>query len=399
MTVALYARVSTDTQRESHTVESQLEALREFAVQEEWKVEDRYVYIDDGHSGYHFDRPALDRLRDAARDGLIDVLVVHDPDRLARRYAYQVLLLEELEHAGVKIRFLHQPPPDSPEQKLLVQIQGAISEYERARILERTRRGRLFWARQGRPVSSKVPFGYRYVRGDGEPSVEIDSAAVEVVERIFRWFAEDQMSCRQIALRLTAEGTQTPTGRATCWDPSTVRTILRNDTYLGTWHLNRYRREFNPGKARPRVVEKPREEWIPIAVPQLVDPELLSRAREIETRGGPTNRPGAGPRPLTHPETHLLRRLVVCGPCQRKMTCMNSNAGKGHRYYWCRGPDPHRIGQPGNPCPHPTILAPQLDEFVWSDVVALLTDPDILLQAWQEQQGGKAVDKPASTLR
>ena len=106
------------------------------------------------YSGYYFERPGLDRLRDAARDGLIDVVLVHDPDRLARRYAYQVLLIEELQRWAVQVRFIEQPPADSPDQKLLVQIQGAIAEYERARILERTRRGRLFWARQGRPVSS-----------------------------------------------------------------------------------------------------------------------------------------------------------------------------------------------------------------------------------------------------
>jgi site-specific DNA recombinase len=394
MRTALYARVSSDAQRDAHTIDSQLEALSAFARQQGWPVEERHVYVDDGYSGYHFERPALDRLRDAARDGLLDLLLIHDPDRLARRYAYQVLLLEELERFGVEVRFLHQPPSDSPEQKLLVQVQGAISEYERARIMERTRRGRLFWARQGRPVSDKVPFGYRYVRSDGEPSVEVDEAAAPVVRRIFGWYAQGQLSYRKIALRLTGEGTPTPRGQGSSWDQTTVRAILRNDTYLGTWYLNRHRRERASALARPRRVERPRDEWIPIAVPPLLDPPLWSRAREIHEGGGPAHQ--FGPRPLTHPETHLLRRLVVCGPCRRKMTCLQSTTGKGYLYYWCRGGDVHRVGRPGNPCPHPTVLAPQLDEFVWSDVVALLTDPDLLRQAWTEQEAGTAggPDKP-----
>jgi site-specific DNA recombinase len=398
MKLALYARVSSDGQREAQTVSSQLEALHEFAFEQNWQVEKQHVYVDDGHSGYHFDRPALDRLRDGARDGLLDLLLVHDPDRLARRYAYQVLLLEELERFGVEVRFLKQPPPDSPDQKLLVQIQGAISEYERARIMERTRRGRLFWARQGRPVSAQVPYGYRYVRRDSkeDPSIVVDEAEAQVVRQIIGWYAEDQLSYHQIALRLTTQGTPTPRQRSKYWDNSTVRIIVRNETYLGTWNQNRYRTEPVPDRARPRIVERPREEWIPIPVPPIVDSHVFSRAREIRERGRFPDR--LGPKPLRYPETHLLRRLVVCGPCGRKMTCHNSSTGRGYLYYWCRGPDPHRINREADRCPNPTTLAPQLDEFVWSDVVALLTDPDLLLQAWREQQGSKAARQNSGPL-
>src|SRR3990172_4547660 len=158
MRLAVYARVSDDVQKEKQTIESQLAEVRQFAKEQNWTLDEQHIYADNGYSGFYFERPALDHLRDAAREGLVDLLLVHDPDRLARRYAYQVLLLEEFERWGVKVRFLKQSPPDNPEQLLLVQIQGAIAEYERARILERTRRGRLYWARQGRPVSSHVPY-------------------------------------------------------------------------------------------------------------------------------------------------------------------------------------------------------------------------------------------------
>jgi site-specific DNA recombinase len=221
--VAFYARVSGRSQKEEQTIESQLAALKEFAATEGFQFDAGHFYIDNGYSGFYFDRPDLDRLRDDARDGLIDVVLVHDPDRLARRYAYQVLLIEELQRWGVQVRFIEQPPADSPDQKLLVQIQGAIAEYERARILERTRRGRLFWARQGRPVSSVVPFGYRYIpRGRTEaPRVEVDESESEVVVMIFRWYVDEGLNMRQTALRLTSEGVATPTGRSAYWDPST----------------------------------------------------------------------------------------------------------------------------------------------------------------------------------
>jgi DNA invertase Pin-like site-specific DNA recombinase len=268
MRVAVYARVSDDQQREKQTIESQLAEVCQFAKDNNWPVAEQHLYIDDGHSGFHFERPALDRLRDAARDGLIDLLLVHDPDRLSRRYAYQVLLLEELQRWGVEVRFLKQPPPDSPEQRLLVQIQGVIAEYERARIMERTRRGRLFWARQGRPVSAKVPFGYRYRprQRTQAPVIEVDPAESEVVRGIFRRYVEDRWTHRQIAVQLTAEGVPTPTGKTSYWDPSSVGVILQSEAYLGTWFLNRYRSSSDSSGAHQPVTKRPREEWIPISI-------------------------------------------------------------------------------------------------------------------------------------
>ena len=336
MRVAIYARVSDDQQKEKQTVESQLAEVRQFAADNNWSLDEQHIYVDDGHSGFYLDRPALDRLRDAARDGLIDLLLVHDPDRFSRKYAYQVLLLEEFQRWGVEVRFLKQPPPDNPEQRLLVQIQGVIAEYERARIMERTRRGRLFWARQGRPVSAKVPFGYRYLRRNHNdpPSVEVDSAEAEVLRQIFRRHVEDRWSSRQIALELTALRVPTPMGKASHWDPSSVRLILQSEVYLGTWFLNRYRRSSpDSGRSRPHVAERPREEWIPIPVPALIDAQLFAKAQEILQQR--QQDPDSCFCPLRHPDACLLRRLVVCASCKYKMAVLNSNAGRGHLYYWC----------------------------------------------------------------
>jgi site-specific DNA recombinase len=390
MRVAVYARVSDDLQKEKQTIDSQLAEVRQFAKEQNWPLDEQHIYADDGCSGFYFERPALDRLRDAARDGLIDLLLVHDPDRFSRRYAYQVLLLEEFQRWGVEVRFIKQPPPDNPEQQLLVQIQGVIAEYERARILERTRRGRLYWARQGRPVSSHVPYGYRYLRRRDlkePPSVEVDETKAEVLREIFRLYVEENWPDRQIAINLTAQAVPTPMGRASEWDPTSVAVIVQNEAYLGSWFLNRYRTQTDPGGGRPRTIERPREEWIPISVPPLIDAEQFSRAQEIRRR-----RQQSSMRVLRHHDTHLLRRLVVCGSCHRKMAAVNNKSGRTYyRYYWCRGSDPHWIHRRRSFCPHPTVHAQPLDALVWADVVALLTDPQLLLNAWQEQQGKRAL--------
>ena len=381
MITALYARVSSDRQKEEGTISSQLQELREFATGEGLQLNDHHVYVDDGKSGYYLDRPGLDALRDAARDGLIDMILMQDPDRISRKYAYQVLLLEEFKKWGVEVRFLKQPPQDSPEQRLLIQIQGVIAEYERARIMERTRRGRLYWARQGRPVAARVPYGYRYIPRSKKdaPSIEVDKEAAQVVRQIYEWYVYENLGDRQIALKLTNMKQPPPKGTMSYWDPSSVRVILMNEAYLGTWYLNHYKNEPRYGQMRPRIVKRPRNEWIPISIPSLISSDIFTRAQEIRESGC-----YKGPKPLKYPETHLLRRLVVCGTCNRKMTSLNSTKDR-FRYYWCRGTDPQRIKQTHSWCPHPTISAPELDSLVWSDVVSLLSDPELLLSAWQEQ--------------
>ena len=396
MTVALYARVSSDRQREEGTIASQLQELRQFAQRESLCLDEHHIYLDEGKSGYYLERPGLDALRDVARDGLVDLVLVHDPDRLSRKYAYQVLLLEEFKRWKVDVRFLKQLPAESDEQRLLVQIQGVIAEYERARIMERTRRGRLYWARQGHPVCARVPYGYRYVQREKNerPSVAVDAEAAEVVRQIFGWYVTDRLSGQQIAQQLTNREIVSPRGCRSYWGPSTVRFILNNEAYVGSWYLNRFRKEPRGEQRRPSVRTRPREEWIAVPIPALIGAEAFLRAQEIRASGC-----HQGPRPLTHPETHLLRRLVVCGNCNRAMTSLNST-NEGYRYYWCRGADPHRIMTKRSWCPHPTVSAPELDAMVWADVVSLLSDPKLLLSAWQEQhQIDKTTDLGEEELR
>ena len=147
---AIYARVSSDRQAQDGTIDSQVQALRERVAQDGLSLEEELCFLDDGYSGSTLIRPALERLRDQAAGGAIDRLYVHCPDRLARRYAYQVLLVDELQHCGVELVFLNRPLGRGAEDDLLLQVQGIVAEYERAKILERSRRGKLHAAARGR---------------------------------------------------------------------------------------------------------------------------------------------------------------------------------------------------------------------------------------------------------
>jgi site-specific DNA recombinase len=157
---ALYARVSTDKQEREETIESQLDALYHAVEAGAYELPSGCVFVDEHASGARLDRPALDRLRDLAAEGVFEAVLVWSPDRLARRYAYQVVLLEELTRWGCEVVFVHHPFGASPEEQMLLQIQGVFAEYERALMQDRTRRGQLFAARQGRVNWGNPPYGY-----------------------------------------------------------------------------------------------------------------------------------------------------------------------------------------------------------------------------------------------
>src|ERR1700681_1358681 len=146
---AIYARVSSEQQREQNTIASQTAALIEFAKSHELEVPKEWLFEDEGYSGAILERPGLERIRDLAAEGQIQVVLAYAPDRLSRKYAYQILLIEELARHGVETRFVKAPQSATAEDQLLVRFQGMIAEYERAQILERSRRGKRYRARSG----------------------------------------------------------------------------------------------------------------------------------------------------------------------------------------------------------------------------------------------------------
>lgn len=300
---AIYARVSSEQQAKNATIASQLEALRGRLERDGLALEPELSFIDEGYSGGSLLRPALERLRDQAAAGALDRLYVLAPDRLARRYAYQVLLVDELRRCGLEIVFLDHPTGSTPEEELLLQVQGMVAEYERAKILERSRRGKRHAARRGSvSVMTNAPYGYRYVarhEGGGEARYEVVPEEAKVVGRIFAWAGLERCPIAEIARRLRSEGIRTRTGRE-IWSRTTLWGMLRNPAYRGEASFGKPgvspgRRQLRPARGRPEHPRRSRptadpaaDAPIPIPVPAIIGEDLFAAVQEqlAENRGG-----------------------------------------------------------------------------------------------------------------
>ena len=389
MRAAVYARVSTTRQAQAQTIEQQLDRLRTAVAGRGWALDEQHVYRDDGYSGAGLGRPGLDRLRDHAALADLDVVLVTAPDRLARNYVHQVLLIEELAGHGCRVEFLDRPMSQDPHDQLLLQIRGAVAEYERTLIAERMRRGRQARLRAGTLLPwTRPPFGYRLdaERPRDAAAVRVEPGEAVLVAQLFDWYLEPQATVCRLARRLTDLGVATPMGKP-CWNVASVRGILRNPAYTGRALTNRT--QVAPARARksamrpagPGVSHAPRpvEDWIEVPVPQIVSQEAFAQVQaKLDT-----NQQGAA-RNTRH--EYLLRALVSCGSC--RLSCTARQSAAGYCYYLCHGrTDPLRAAQ-GQRCTARYIPAGQLDELVWADLCALLTDPAQVTHALQRARGG-----------
>jgi site-specific DNA recombinase len=397
MHVALYARVSTHQQQQEHTIDSQVHLLKHYIQQQGWTLLPDHAYLDAGMSGTRLDRPALDRLRDAAQRGEFDAVVVLSPDRLARNYAHQWLLIEELEKLQVHLIFLHNPFGDTPQGKLLTQMQGMIAEYERTQILERTRRGRLEKARRGEYVPWAYQcYGYRYLpkRHDSPPHVVVEPREAEVVRHIYQLLVEDHLSCRQITKRLNEAHIPTPSGQNQVWQPATVRNILTNRAYAGHARYN-YRQPALPRYRKKDEAElrslktgrryRPASEWVWSEAPALIMPEVYEKAQVQLQRNAEVAQRTYQP----SSRRYLLRRLVKCGDCglgMRGSRRLRRGKQDEYLYYDCKGHSPLTCGRVER-CPSRSIRAERLDTVVWQELCHLLQHPEMiprLHQTWAE---------------
>jgi site-specific DNA recombinase len=376
MRVAIYARVSTESQEARGTIGSQVEVLRKRITAEGHELVAEFC--DDGYSGALLDRPGLDALRDAAEAGRLDAIWCLSPDRLARMYAYQVIVLDELERHGVKVLFHDTPlPADDPQTQLLTQVQGVIAEYERAKIAERYRRGKLWRARAGEVIAWKCSYGYRRIArcADRPAHLEVYEPEAAIVRRIFRDYVENNLSMRQITRQLNQHRVPSPGGKAV-WGVSVIGRLIRNEAYLGRAYYNRTASvsDRRPGKGT-RQVRRPRDQWIPIAVPAIVDEELFEAAQRVSYDNSKWS-----PR-RTEPNRWLLRGLVQCGHCGVSVSChkMRGRNGTFHYYYYCHNHDPLRAGSERRRCPGRNMRANELDDFVFDQVRATMLRPDVLL--------------------
>ena len=385
---ALYARVSSDQQTEDCTIASQVAALEERIGRDGLTLDPELRFLDQGYSGSTLVRPALERLRDLAAAGAIDRLYVHSPDRLARKYAYQVLLVDELHRCGIELIFLNRALGQTPEDDLLLQVQGMVAEYERAKILERSRRGKRHAASRGSVnVLSGAPYGYRYIgkhEGAGQARYEVMLEEARVVRQMFTWVGLERCSLGEVRRRLRAQGVPSPKGQPS-WARTTVWDILRNPAYRGAAGYGK----TQVGELRPRLrsqrgrPEQPRRAYsvydtpgraTPIAVPALVSDELFAAVAEQLEENRRRHRQGRrGAR-------YLLQGLLVCQCCgyayYGKRVSQRPTRGKkrSYAYYRCTGTDGHRFGGQ-RVCRNKQVRTDLLEEAVWADVCALLRDP------------------------
>jgi site-specific DNA recombinase len=384
---AIYARVSSARQAKDETIGSQLAALREHAAQSRLDVPDEWVFADQGHSGATLVRPALEALRDLAAQGCLDVVLVWSPDRLARKFAYQALLIEELARCGVRAGFVKGPRGDSPEDQLMVQFQGMFAEYEKAQLMERYRRGKAWRARTGSVnVLSGAPFGYQYVRKTPESGARYEVVPHEavLVTEMFRRYADDGAAIADLRRWLTGQGVRTRTGKDR-WDRSVIWGMLRNPAYAGTAVFGKTQVAHEPaglnrtarlaGRTVPRQVrvqDRPREEWTHIPVPALVDQEMSGR---VQQRLEDNKRFAA--RNTKVPS--LLQGLAACASCGYGYyrTSTTTTAGNKIYYYRCLGSDDYRY-QGGRVCQNKPVRAGYVDQVVWDHVSALLADPALI---------------------
>ncbi|MDH4136207.1 MAG: recombinase family protein [Anaerolineae bacterium] len=389
---ALYARVSTAQQEEQGTIASQVAALRERIVQDGCHLDLAHEFIDDGVSGTYLARPGLDRLRDLASEGAFDVLYLLSPDRLARRYAHQCVVLEELARWQVEVVFLNQPVSDRPEDRMTVQILGILAEYERELIRDRLRRGKLYRARQGQVLTVTPAYGYRYVPLDqpGGGRWEIYESEATVVRRIYRWCVEEQLSTHAICRRLNGEEKgyeRVPPRKAQRWSYTTVNTILRSPDYKGTAYFNRTRKDPSRSIGQPKAqgqglrtadcrIERDCEEWIPVEVPQIIALTLWEQAQvqlEMNKQFAPRN---------NKRHFYLLRGLLVCGECGR--TLAGRSYANGTVRYYCTNQGSSR--SLAEPCSCPPVDGNVVEPLVWQAIMELLADPQLILDYYLVRQ-------------
>src|ERR1700688_1504965 len=400
---AIYARVSSDRQKENHTIASQTAALIEYAQKNGYSVPSEWVFEDEGYSGAILVRPGLERLRDLAAEGQIAAVLVYSPDRLSRKYAYQVLLNEELSRCGVELVFLKAPAGVTPEDQLLVQFQGMIAEYERAQIAERCRRGKKHMAQQGGVnVLSGAPYGYRYVRKSETSAAfyEVIEAEARVVRMMFEVYTQQGLSINAIARLLNERRIATRTGKGR-WERSTVWGMLRNPAYRGTACYGkteqrprqRITRPLRQRKGLPSRDsaghERPRTEWIEVPVPALVSEEVFTLAQEQLEKNKHHS-----PRRTIEPT--LLQGMLVCEQCGYALYRASTHTSKQKlSYYRCLGSDGYRRLR-GPVCHNRPIRQDYLDKFVWDKIIGLLNN-GTLIQAEIDRR--REVARNADPLR
>ena len=370
--VALYARVSTEEQKEGQTIDSQIAELERFAKEKGWQIVG--IYKDEGWSGSILGRPELDHLRDDASQGLFGIVLINDVDRLARDVSHLGIVKRDLERRGVQVVFKKLPSDKSPTYNLMVNILGSFAEFERELIIDRTRRGRRHKVEVRQQfLGTLAPYGYRYIPKDTAANKEgylrIAPEEAAVVKQIFEWVDNEGLSARAVVRRLTRMKVSPRKGNSQ-WARSSVLRILRNETYVGVWHYNKHEacepvRAPNPNQYKRSLKTSSRlrirTEWLPLVLPDHLKIVEQSRWERVQTQL--TKNTTFSPRNTKH--GYLLKGLIRCGSCGASYM---GDPNHGRFYYRCRA----RCKK------YPVIREELLNNTVWSAVEEAVLNPSII---------------------
>ncbi len=361
-----YARVSTDEQaKHGYSLTSQVDECRARALT--LGATEILDFVEEGVSGSTLDRPALNSLRDKLKSGLVGLVVVHDPDRLARNLSHQLIITEEIEKSGARLEFVNFEWKNTAEGKLFYSLRGAISEFEKAKIGERMMRGKRKKA-QGGGIPHYPGGIYGYVFNKVTDCLTPDPATAPVVQMMFDWFTwEEEAGPQEIARRLGAQGIPAPKGGK--WHRATVRRILLQSAYRGTWYVNRWTQDPKavPNKRLPgaKQIQRPPEERIAIPVSPIIEADQweFAQLRLLDARRRWQDRQGID---------YLLSGWCTCGLCGGPVHGWSYTRPKGrYRYYICI----NRTHRPEDKCSLPYVNADELEAEVWGRVASWVQDP------------------------
>lgn len=399
MKSVLYARVSTEEQKNNQTIDTQIHGIGgmlQYAANHKLPVPDEsMMFIDDGFSGATLIRPALTAFREYLKThDDVQYFLVYDADRIGRDTYNQLIILEELKKKNVTIHFKTGELGSTPNDKLLFTILSAFSEFERAKIMERTQRGMKRRIESGKFNGGRPMFGYRYNYPLGKH--ELDETEAKVVKMIYDWYTEDKLNIRQIqaklfelkiptkydALKNTEKNRKMkglkkyPMG---WWSEVTIRNVLANEAYTGRWSCGKNRTVkldvANPrtGKPKVRQIRRDKEEWHPIEIPRIVSDEqhkkaLLQARKNLMFAKRCTK------------QTYLLQGLIRCA--KDGLRYRGHQEKSGVIYYYCKS---RANNTPQENCNSPYLRADQIEPIVWNTVKSILENPEEIFNTFRDE--------------
>ena len=386
--IAIYARVSTLRQENEETIQTQLVALKDYADKNGYIIVQEY--LEDGWSGDMLARPTLDQLRNDARRKLWEAVLIYDPDRIARRYSYQELIIDELQEAGVEVLFMTVTTPQNSEDKILHGVRGLFAQYERAKISERFRLGKLRKIKEGHLIVSTPLYGYTYIlKKEREHGYyEINETEARVVKMIFSWVANEGLTLRKVIKRLQELGIKPKVSKREVWNTSTISSMLRNKGYIGQAHWGasyavvpekpikneKYKRIR---KSSRRI--KPESEWFFVSIPAIIDVETFEKVRaQLELNNALSQR--------NRKNNYLLAGKIWC-TCGRRRT----GEAKG-KYLYYRCADRVLSFPLPRSCHIKTLNVAIADELVWQKISCMMSSPQLMteqVERWYKKQENK----------